>query len=192
MSNVSSPNERNPAQTPIYVRQFFPLLLLLLISCSGCETDLTTGDSPAETPEVVVDAPSPTVTALGQAALKLVNEVRQSGCRCGGELMPPVAPLSLHASLTTAARGHSSDQAHLGSMQHAGSDGSNVGIRVTRAGYSWRGVAENVAWNYPTIEAVMEGWLASSGHCKNIMNATFTHMGIGVDNRYWTQVFARQ
>lgn len=176
------------------MRQFIPFLLLLLITCSACETDLMTGTTPADEAEILVPATDdgPAADALSQTALALINEVRANGCRCGGQRMPPVEPLTTNDRLTTAARQHSADQAALRNRQHAGSDGSNVGSRVTRAGYTWRGVAENVAWNYPTVEAAVEGWLSSTGHCKNIMNAAFTHMGIGVDNRYWTQVFARQ
>ena len=105
--------------------------------------------------------------------------------------MPPVPPVSLNAKLTSAARSHSEDQAQMRQMRHRGSDGSKVGIRVTRAGYAWRAVAENIAWNYPDVDAVFTGWLSSPGHCRNIMGANYTLMGIAEEDLYWTQVFAR-
>lgn len=76
-------------------------------------------------------------------------------------------------------------------MSHVGSDGSKLGARVTREGYQWSTVGENVAWGYRTVASVMAGWLASSGHCKNIMNPYFTELGAAEVNYYWTQVFAR-
>lgn len=56
-------------------------------------------------------------------------------------------------------------------------------------------VAENVASSYPTAEAVMTGWLNSSGHKQNI-EGNYTHIGIAAvknDNGtyYYTQLFFR-
>jgi uncharacterized protein YkwD len=67
---------------------------------------------------------------------------------------------------------------------------------VSRTGYTWRTVGENIASGPTTAAEVMAGWLASPGHCENIMSPRFTEMGIGwvVDPRsesgvYWAQVF---
>lgn len=178
----------------ITLRQITPFLLLLalFISCTGCETDLSTGVPVLDEPTTTVSgADNPADESMRVLILSLVNDNRRNGCRCGGVAMPPVAPLSLNAKLTAAARIHSADQARMQRMQHKGSDGSNVGDRVTRAGYTWQRVGENVAWNYPDAEAVMAGWLGSAGHCQNLMNANFTEMGMAETDLYWTQVFAR-
>ncbi|MDT0528757.1 CAP domain-containing protein [Micromonospora sp. DSM 115977] len=95
--------------------------------------------------------------------------------------------------LTTAAQRHSQDQADHRDMSHTGSDGSNVGTRLDRVGYSWRTYGENVAWNQKTPAAVMDAWMNSPGHRANILNCAFTEIGVGVANSngpYWTQVFA--
>ncbi|MEL7162643.1 MAG: CAP domain-containing protein [Bacteroidota bacterium] len=167
-------------------------LLLLLFAC-GCETDIVTGDTPVEVEDSVVEpaGENSAFSTLETSTLAAVNEVRAAGCLCGSTRMPPVPVLQLDAKLSAAARAHSSDQARNGKMTHQGSDGSNVGDRVTRAGFDWRSVGENVAWNYRNVDHVMEGWLASEGHCKNIMSANFTSMGMGETALYWTQVFAR-
>lgn len=174
------------------LRQLLPLFLLaLFFSCTGCETDLVTGDSfPDEEENNPVSAPAG-FDAISLRTLELVNQTRQAGCKCGSQTMPPVAPVTLNAKLTTAARNHSADQARMDQMQHEGSDGSQVGTRVTKAGYTWRAVAENVAWNYPDVDAVYAGWLSSPGHCRNIMGANYTVMGMAEKDLYWTQVFAR-
>lgn len=57
-------------------------------------------------------------------------------------------------------------------------------------------VGENVAYNYKTADAVLQSWLASPGHKKNI-EGNYTHFGISVKtdprtgNKYYTNIFAR-
>ena len=66
--------------------------------------------------------------------------------------------------------------------------------RLDRVGYAWRTYGENVAWNQQTPAAVMDAWMNSSGHRANILNCSFTEIGVGVassNGPYWTQVFAR-
>ncbi len=82
-------------------------------------------------------------------------------------------------------------------LAHEGSDGSSPAQRIARAGYLWHKVGENVASGPTTPEEVMDGWLASPGHCENLMDPDFSEMGIAytVDPRsasgvYWAQVFA--
>lgn len=107
------------------------------------------------------------------------------------------APLTLCATLGTAAQAHSADQAAARTMTHTGSDGSTLGTRAERAGYrGWNGLGENVAYGYTSVEAVMSGWMASPGHKANLLNTAYTHVGVGrasasngVD--YWTQDFGR-
>ena len=57
----------------------------------------------------------------------------------------------------------------------------------------WSYIGENIAMGYPTPEAVMNGWMNSDGHRKNILNGDFTKIGIGVCSSrgamYWVQLF---
>lgn len=76
-------------------------------------------------------------------------------------------------------------------MSHTGSDGSSPVQRIDREGYSWSALGENVAFGYRNVASVMAGWLASPGHCSNIMNPNFTQLGAAEVDYYWTQVFAR-
>lgn len=125
-----------------------------------------------------------------QKLLTLVNNVRKTGCNCGGVQMPPVAPLTLNDQLNNAAQGHSNWMLANKTMSHTGANGSSVGTRVTAAGYIWRAVGENVAMGFTSEDAVMKGWLGSSGHCKNIMSANYKELGVGRAGNYWTQNFA--
>ncbi|WP_200211896.1 CAP domain-containing protein [Micromonospora coerulea] len=137
-------------------------------------------------------APSPstaTATATGkitaelQKVVDLVNQERaKAGCKA----------LSIDDKLMRAAQAHSQDQADHKTMSHDGSDGSDVGERLDRVGYAWRGYGENVAWNQQSPAAVMDAWMNSPGHRANILNCAFTEIGVGVarsNGPYWTQDF---
>ncbi|MGT2528104.1 CAP domain-containing protein [Streptomyces nojiriensis] len=129
-------------------------------------------------PKTSVPAPSGSAAAV----LSLVNQERAAaGCPA----------LTLNAKLTQAAQDHSADMAAHANMSHTGSDGSDPGTRITRAGYAWSSYGENVAYGYSTPEKVMEGWMNSPGHRANILNCSFKEIGIGLaqPNSYWTQDF---
>ncbi|MBE6533057.1 MAG: SafA/ExsA family spore coat assembly protein [Ruminococcaceae bacterium] len=58
-------------------------------------------------------------------------------------------------------------------------------------GISYKTAGENIARGYKSPAAVVEGWMNSPGHRANILNKSFTHIGVGyVENgSYWTQMF---
>ena len=60
---------------------------------------------------------------------------------------------------------------------------------MERQGYNWRTYGENIAKGYANEKDVIEGWINSEGHCRNIMNPNFQEIGIGKEGEYWTQVF---
>lgn len=122
--------------------------------------------------------------------LKLVNEVRAKGCNCGNEYMPPVKPLRWNNRLEDAAKTQSDYMQRVRRMTHTGNRGSSPGSRATKAGYKWSFIAENIAAGQLTPKQVVNGWLGSVGHCKNIMNRNATEMGAAKTGKYWTQVFA--
>ena len=130
-------------------------------------------------------------TGLDNAAmLKIVNDVRATGCTCGTTTMPPVVPLSWNDVLAAAALAHSLDMNATGDFSHNSSDGTSFSARITAAGYTnWRSLGENIAYGYTTEQAVFNGWLQSEGHCKNMMNASFKEMGAAKAGTYWTQDF---
>ena len=121
--------------------------------------------------------------------LQLVNAVRKSGCNCGTTAMPAVNPVAWNDLLTKAALAHSNDMVTHDYFSHTGFDNSSPGDRITLAGYHWTSYGENIAFNYPDEQAVMNAWLQSEGHCKNIMDGNFTEMGAAKVNAYWTQDF---
>ncbi|PNE40794.1 MULTISPECIES: CAP domain-containing protein [Streptomyces] len=140
----------------------------------------TASAAPAAAPKTAASAaPASGATAR---VLELVNKERgTAGC----------SPLALNAKLTKAAQAHSKDMADHHNMSHTGSDGSDPGARLTRAGYHWNSYGENVAYGYATPESVMAGWMSSPGHKRNILDCSFKEIGVGLaqPGNYWTQDF---
>ena len=58
-------------------------------------------------------------------------------------------------------------------------------------GISYKSAGENIARGQMTPVAVVNAWMSSTGHRKNILSKSFTHIGIGYasDGNYWTQMF---
>lgn len=114
-----------------------------------------------------------------------------------------LAPLSPDGRLAMAALLQARDCARRNLLTHTGSDGSDSGQRLTRAGYAWSRAAENAAqqpqapagWpgDVRTPEWAMDGWMQSPGHRANILGP-YTQMGAGWADaadgtRYWVVDF---
>ena len=114
------------------------------------------------------------------------------GARCGNQYFPPVEPVVWNERLAEAAQLHSNDMNENQFFEHTGTGGSTLVNRVDLAGYQYRNIGENIAMGETQTEvAVVEGWMNSPGHCRNIMNGLFTEMGVARSGIYWTQVFGR-
>ena len=133
---------------------------------------------------------NPSSTVNKATLLQLVNDVRQTGCTCGSTVMPPVAAVTWHDQLATAAFNHSNEMNSNNYFGHPGLSGSTAGDRIAGAGYAWKTYGENIAKGYLNEQAVMDGWLKSEGHCMNIMSSLFREMGVAKVGSYWTQEFA--
>ncbi|MDX8035189.1 CAP domain-containing protein [Lentzea sp. BCCO 10_0856] len=142
----------------------------------------TTTTTPPEAPKPPVQPPQPpSGQSPEQAVLALVNDERAAkGCKA----------LVIDDRITTAAQGHSTDMATQNYFSHTSKDGRTFDRRMKEAGYPKPG-GENIAMGYANPGAVMEGWMNSQGHRENILNCSFTTMGLGLDTRgnYWTQNF---
>lgn len=133
---------------------------------------------------------------VGKNILQRVNEARAKPRSCGSRSFEAAPALSWNAKLGDTALAHSRDMAEQNYFSHQAPDGSQVSDRASRAGYSWQRIGENIAAGQGSEEQVMAGWLASPGHCSNIMNPDFTEMGAAyainkssAAGSYWTQVF---
>jgi uncharacterized protein YkwD len=147
-----------------------------------------TGERTVEAPAAVAAAIPSTVNK--ELLLKLVNEARTKGVQCGDVWHPPVAPVGWNVQLEAAAYYHSADMKKNDYFSHIESDGSTGNIRIEKQGYIWMAYGENIGFGYTSEKEVVDGWLKSPGHCKNIMSRNFKEMGVARAGDYWTQDFA--
>jgi uncharacterized protein YkwD len=156
----------------------FLLLFLFPFIFTGCELEHT-----EQSQATLIDK---------QQLLELVNEQRKKGCKCGDKDMPPVDPLEWDDELERAAKAHSIDMNVESYFSHTSLDGSTFADRINGTEYEGSPGGENIAMGYADETSVISGWLNSAGHCRNIMNGSFTHMAVGRSGSYWTQVFGRE
>jgi len=101
--------------------------------------------------------------------------------------------LDVNHDLVAASVQQSEYMAGTGDFSHVGRGGSTFVARARAAGYP-QPAGENIAWGFPTADAVMDAWLASPGHRRNILNCDARSIGTGVryasnGTPYYTQVF---
>lgn len=129
--------------------------------------------------------------------LRLVNEARAAARTCGNQRYAATGKLVANSRLASAARAYAQRMGDKRFFDHTDpTTGKGPGDRATDAGYRWRGVGENIAAGYGTPANVVRGWLDSPGHCANIMNPGYTHLGNGYAQvsgspygDYWVQMF---
>ena len=125
---------------------------------------------------------SSSVVSFEQEVIRLVNEIRvENGLR----------ELTYDWELARVARYKSQDMKDNKYFSHTSPVYGSPFQMMKSFGISYRSAGENIAKGYATPEAVVEGWMNSPGHRANILNSSFTHIGVGyvADGRYWTQMF---
>ena len=163
--------------------------LILAASCILLAADCTmpmAGAAPSS-------ATPPTIGKYGATESRifdLINAQRQhQGLR----------PLVYNPQLDRMAKIHAENMARFQKMAHTIPDASlpTLGDRARYVGYVYGRLAENVALGYPNAETVVDGWMNSSGHRRNILDREVGETGIGIARSsaggvYYCQVFGRQ
>jgi len=126
-----------------------------------------------------------------QEMVRLVNQARKKGVRCGKSWQKPVPSLKWDDQLEEAAIIKSYDMYEHKYFDHTSPEGENLSDRLKKIDYSWKTIGENLASGPTSVKQTVEVWLKSEGHCKNLMKADFTHFGAAQYGTYWTQVFAK-
>jgi uncharacterized protein YkwD len=165
-------------------------------SSRGSKRSATTSTKPASTkpipepPRATPQTAKPTSAPVGtevSEVVRLTNNARAAqGCPA----------LKVNSALTRAAQGFSDDMAadNYFPENHTTLDGRDMEDRIRAAGYSYSGIAENIAAGQRTAASVVGGWLSSPGHRRNMLNCAYTEIGVGVARGgsygiYWTQDF---
>lgn len=132
----------------------------------------------------------------GQKLLRQINAARAQARQCGGQAFAAAAPLAWNGELGSAAEAHSRAMANGNFFAHQDRDGRTPGDRAELAGYPGGRVGENIAAALDTPGKVVEGWLASPGHCANLMNPQYQDLGAAYASDpqsdagiYWTALF---
>jgi uncharacterized protein YkwD len=168
----------------------FTIIFGLLVSC----------EVPRKKPEVINQNQflvCESAGAIRKNMVRLINDVRKERHRCGNRTFSPAGRVHWNSKLGIAALNHARDLAQKGRLSHTGSDGSEVQVRVQKAGYRWRAVDENLSAGHQSSEEVVAAWLDSPGHCTNLMDPIVTEIGAACFRNpdstygtYWTLLMA--
>ena len=125
-----------------------------------------------------------------QEMLNLINQARSQARKCGSQYMPAVQPLKWNPILERTAQAHANDMAQNNYFQHNSKDGRTSHDRMQQAGYTMQNRL------FMTADQVIESWLSSPEHCKNLMTPELTEVGMAVASKmgteytnYWVQNF---
>lgn len=122
------------------------------------------------------------VSAYESEVIRLVNVERAKN---------GLSPLKEDWQLSRVARYKSQDMKDNNYFSHTSPTYGTPFEMMKNFGISYRSAGENIAKGYATPEAVVKGWMNSPGHRANILNKSFTHIGVGYvqNGNYWTQMF---
>jgi len=137
-----------------------------------------------------------TSQAEGQKLLTELNAARSQPRQCGTQSFGAAPPLTWNPVLASAAEEHSRSMANNNYFDHKDRDGRTPGDRAELAGYSGQWVGENIAAGQDSVARVVAGWVASPGHCANLMNPQYQELGAAYaadpksdSGIYWTTMF---
>ncbi|WP_051171600.1 CAP domain-containing protein [Sporomusa ovata] len=79
-------------------------------------------------------------------------------------------------------------------FNHTNLQGQSPFDRLKANGITYRSAGENIGYNY-SVKKLEEAWMNSPGHRANILNTSYTHVGLGLypgenGSLYGVQVFA--
>lgn len=126
-----------------------------------------------------------TVKRIEQEVIRLVNIERANH---------GLKPLAHNWELSRVARFKSSDMRDRGYFSHQSPTYGSPFDMIRSFGVSFTAAGENIAAGQRTAQAVVQAWMNSQGHRANILNASYSEIGVGYSSggsmgHYWTQMF---
>ncbi|CDQ18627.1 CAP domain-containing protein [Halobacillus karajensis] len=117
-----------------------------------------------------------------EQVIELTNKAREKN---------GLSPLKNSNEVEEVAQTKSEDMAQNDYFSHTSPTYGSPFDMLKEFGVDYSTAAENIAAGQQSPQAVVDGWLNSSGHRKNIMNENVTHIGVGhaEDGDYWVQMF---
>ncbi|MBM7613929.1 CAP domain-containing protein [Alkaliphilus hydrothermalis] len=141
--------------------------------------------APEPTPTPVVQPPTDTNNekhTLSATEIQMIQMVNEERAKAG------VKPLEVDVNLAYVARVKSKDMHDNNYFSHTSPTYGSPFDMMRSFGISYRGAAENIAKSY-SLQSAHTGLMNSEGHRRNILNPNLTHIGIGIYNGYYTQMF---
>lgn len=140
--------------------------------------------STEEKPSTTPNTNNSDFASYQQQVLELVNKERSKN---------GLSPLTLDYSLSNVATKKSQDMINKNYFDHTSPTYGSPFDMMNKFGISYRTAGENIAMGQTTPQQVMNSWMNSEGHRKNILNPNFTELGVGIASNgsslYWTQMF---
>ncbi|MBV71088.1 MAG: hypothetical protein CMH52_07020 [Myxococcales bacterium] len=135
--------------------------------------------------------------AFEDAVLEETNRARAVARSCDMDRFEPAPPLEMDVYLTYSARLHARDMGLNDYFEHTSLDGRSATDRMRQAGFMGASpTGENIAAGQSTAAEVVESWINSPGHCRNIMDPDYRVLGVGYSiaesgrfDTYWVQNF---
>lgn len=128
---------------------------------------------------------------LGPAAPEDQNaEIRELTARVNQHrLLVGCESLVWHVDAAAVAQRHSEDMVARRFLAHTNPDGHSPADRLRNAGIGFGAWGENLAAGIPNARTVLQKWLGSPGHRRNVERCRYTHHGIGLHQQHWTHLF---
>ena len=138
--------------------------------------------------KIVIVPDLTSVKTVEKQVAKMVNNER---AKAG------LSPLKLNWQLSRVARYKSQDMIDKNYFSHTSPTYGSPFVMMTNFGINYSSAGENIAYGQQTATEVMTGWMNSSGHRANILNSSYTEIGVGLAKSsdgtcYWTQQFIGQ
>ncbi|MCP8615972.1 CAP domain-containing protein [Salirhabdus salicampi] len=117
--------------------------------------------------------------------VELTNEERRNN---------GLSELKIDTQLSGIARTKSEDMQANNYFSHTSPTYGSPFDMIRDNGVDYQSAAENIAQGQQSPEEVVQSWMNSEGHRKNILTEEFTHIGVGheTEGNHWTQMFIQK
>ncbi|MGA9288392.1 MAG: CAP domain-containing protein [Anaerobacillus sp.] len=124
-------------------------------------------------------------SGLSEFEQQVVNLTNEERAKAG------LPALEVDTELSKVAQAKSEDMRDNNYFAHNSPTNGSPFDMMNQFGIKYQSAGENIAKGQQTPEEVVNAWMNSEGHRKNIMNDSFTHIGVGYveEGNIWTQQF---
>ncbi|MFZ0444614.1 MAG: CAP domain-containing protein [Bacillus sp. (in: firmicutes)] len=142
----------------------------------------TNGEQQPAKQETTTKQATGNISEYARQVVNLTNEQRRKN---------GLADLQMDTQLSQVAQTKSQDMQKNGYFSHTSPTYGSPFDMMRDFGVSYRTAGENIAQGQRTPQEVVNAWMNSAGHRKNILNGNFTHIGVGYEasGNHWTQMF---